>query len=225
VSIDAPIRTYHPRQGRLSGRHRTALADLGPRYQIPADGDILDLPHIYGRTAPVVLEIGSGMGEATAAMAAADPDRDHLAVEVHRPGIANLLSLVDGAGLTNVRVVEGDALNLLRLRIAPQSLAAVHVFFPDPWPKARHHKRRLITPSHVDLIISRMALGATLHVATDNSHYAEASQRILAARLSEVDEHDRGRPMTKFEQRAIEAGRAVTDLVFTRTAAQKKTTQ
>ncbi len=225
MSIDAPIRTYHPRQGRLSGRHRTALADLGPRYQLAAEADILHFPQIYGRTAPVVLEIGSGMGEATAAMAAVDPDRDYLAVEVHRPGIANLLALADDAGLANVRVVEGDALDLLRQRIAPGSLAAVHVFFPDPWPKARHHKRRLITPSHVDLIIGRMAVGARLHVATDHAHYAGAMRAVLAARLSEVDDaeaRDRAarRPVTKFGLRAIEAGRTITDLVFTRTAFQ-----
>jgi tRNA (guanine-N7-)-methyltransferase len=221
VSIEAPIRTYHPRQGRLSGRHRTALADLGPRFQIPADGDILDFSHIYHRRAPVVLEIGSGMGEATAVMAAADPDRDYLAVEVHRPGIANLLSLVDEAGLANVRVVEGDALDLLRQRVAPGSLAAVHAFFPDPWPKARHHKRRLITPSHVDLIVSRMAVGAILHVATDDERYAVSMHRVLSARrLSKVDHDAHNRPMTKFGQRAVEAGRTITDLIFTRTAQQ-----
>jgi tRNA (guanine-N7-)-methyltransferase len=195
------------------------LADLGPRFQIPADGDILDFRDIYHRQAPVVLEIGSGMGEATAAMAAADPDRDYLAVEVHRPGIANLLALVDQEVLANVRVVEGDALDLLRQRVPPESLAAIHVFFPDPWPKARHHKRRLITASHVDLIASRMAIGATLHVATDHPHYAESMYGVLAARLSTVDE-PLTRPMTKFGQRAVEAGRTITDLTFARTADQ-----
>ena len=145
----APIRTYHPRQGRLSGRHRTALAELGPRLTLAVAGGPLDLAEVFGRTGPVVLEIGSGMGEATAAMAAGDPGRDYLAVEVHRPGIANLLALSGVAGLTNLRVVEGDALDLLRDRIRTGALDAVHVFFPDPWPKARHHKRRLLSLIHI----------------------------------------------------------------------------
>jgi tRNA (guanine-N7-)-methyltransferase len=151
----APIRTYHPRQGRLSGRHRAALADLSPRLSVAIDGEPLDLAAVFGRVAPVVLEIGSGMGEATAAMAAADPARDYLAVEVHKPGVANLLALVDHAGLANVRVAEGDALDLVHARLSLASLAAIHVFFPDPWPKPRHHKRRLVSPFNVALLRSR----------------------------------------------------------------------
>jgi tRNA (guanine-N7-)-methyltransferase len=219
VTTTAPIRTYHPRQGRLSGRHRAALADLSPRLTVAVEGGPLDLAAVFGRVAPVVLEIGSGMGEATAAMAAADPDRDYLAVEVHKPGVANLLALVDHAGLVNVRVAEGDALDLFRARLSPASLAAIQVFFPDPWPKPRHHKRRLITPANVALLRSRLALGGVLHCATDHADYAAVMRAVLAAdpELSIMDHIEVVRPVTKFEQRALDAGRSVTELAATRT--------
>ncbi len=223
MTVDAPIRTYHPRQGRLSDRHRVALAELGPRFSLAAAGDPVDLASVFGREAPVVLEIGSGMGEATLALATADPGRNYLATEVHRPGLANLLAGIDQAGLTNVRVVDGDALDLLRDRIAPGALAAVHAFFPDPWPKARHHKRRLITAGHVALLRSRLAPGGTVHCATDDAGYANWMLDVLAADpgLSNVYEGfaDRGvRPVTKFEQRGVDAGRTIRDLIFARTA-------
>ncbi len=224
MTITAPIRTYHPRQGRLSGRHLTALRDLGPRLTVPAHGGALDLAAAFGRVAPVVLEIGSGMGEATAAMAAADPGRDYLAVEVHRPGVANLLALTDQIGLTNVRVVEGDALDFVRHRLAPATLAAVHAFFPDPWPKARHHKRRLVTPERLSELATRLAPDATLHLATDNSGYADWMLQVLSAdrRLSNVYERfaprPGSRPVTKFERRGLAEGRTIRDLVFTRTS-------
>src|SRR5690606_35833662 len=127
----------------------------------------LDLPTLFGRVAPLVLEIGSGMGDAVVTMAAADPGRDYLAVEAHVPGIAHTLTLVDTAGLRNVRIAHGDAVELLRRRVRPDSLDAVHIFFPDPWPKARHHKRRLVEPGRVALIRSRLRPGGTLHCATD----------------------------------------------------------
>ncbi len=221
MSTVGPIRTYHRRQGRLSGRHRTALADLGPRLTLAVDGEPLDLPAVFGRVAPAVLEIGSGMGEATAAMAAGDQGRDYLAVEVHRPGVANLIALVDQAGLTNVRVVEGDALEFARRRLTPGVLAAVYLFFPDPWPKARHHKRRLVTPEHVALLRSRLAPGGTLRCATDELGYAVWMLGVLAAdpELSNVYSgygSRETRPVTKFEQRALDAGHSVRELVFTR---------
>src|SRR3954453_10375256 len=141
-----PIRTFHPRRGRMSPRHADALTTLWPALGVTIeDGDRspLDLVALFGRDAPWVLEIGFGMGDATAAMAAADPGRDYLAVEVHTPGIGNLLALVDDLGLRNVRVGHGDAMELGR-RLAPETLDAVHVFFPDPWPKVMVRKRRLI---------------------------------------------------------------------------------
>jgi tRNA (guanine-N7-)-methyltransferase len=217
------IRTFHPRRGRLSGRHRDALDRLWPAYGIHVadDGDPLDPAEEFGRRAPLVLEIGSGMGDATAEMAAADPDRDYLAVEVHTPGIAHLLSLVELRGLTNVRVASGDALDLLA-QLPPGVLDAVHVFFPDPWPKARHHKRRLIQPAHVALLRSRLAPGGTLHCATDWADYAATALTALAADPLLVNAHHgfaprpAYRPRTKFEERGLLAGREVFDLVFRR---------
>lgn len=218
--LDAtPIRTFHPRRGRLSGRHEDALTRLWPRWGVPIAP--VDAGALFGRQASLVLEIGSGMGDATVAMAEADPARDYLAVEVHTPGIANLLARVEERGLTNVRVAHGDALELVR-EIAPASLDAVHAFFPDPWPKVRHHKRRLIQPDHVALLRSRLVPGGTLHCATDWAAYAEAMLATLDADPELVNAFDgyaprpAHRPLTKFEQRGIDAGRAIVDLVFRR---------
>ncbi|MEV4723966.1 tRNA (guanosine(46)-N7)-methyltransferase TrmB [Micromonospora humida] len=219
------IRTFHPRRGRMSSRQTDALARLRPAYGIEIadlDGPV-DPAGFFGRGAPVVLEIGSGMGDATAAMAAADPDRDYLAVEVHTPGIANLLDLVQRHGLGNVRVAEGDALDLVRA-MPERCLDAVHVFFPDPWPKSRHHKRRIIQPEHVALLRSRLARGGTLHCATDWAEYAESMRSTLTADPELVDVHGgyaprpAHRPVTKFERRALTAGRDVFDLVHRRRA-------
>jgi tRNA (guanine-N7-)-methyltransferase len=212
------IRTFHVRHGRVSGRHEDALARLWPHYGVPLTGD----PSLaFGRRAPLVLEIGSGMGDATAAMAAADPERDYLAVEVHTPGVANLLCLVEDAGLSNVRVAQQDAVELAH-RLPAATLDAVHVFFPDPWPKARHHKRRLIQPGHVALLRSRLVPGGTLHCATDWPAYAEAMLATLSADPELVNTaagyapRPPYRPLTKFEQRGVEAGRDIADLVFRR---------
>jgi tRNA (guanine-N7-)-methyltransferase len=178
-----PIRTFHPRRGRMSARHTDAFAGMWATAGLTVtDGDrtALDLDELFGRGAPRVLEIGFGMGEATAAMAAADRGRDYLAVEVHTPGIGNLLALIRELGLTNVRVAHGDAMELVR-RLAPASLDAVHVFFPDPWPKARHHKRRLIQPGNVRLLREVVRPGGVVHCATDWPHYAAAMAETLAA--------------------------------------------
>jgi tRNA (guanine-N7-)-methyltransferase len=205
----------------MGARHFDAMARLWPAYGLTiTPGPHLDTEALFGRRAPVVLEIGSGMGEATAEMAAADPDRDYLAVEVHTPGIANLLALIDDATLTNVRVAHGDALELVAHRLAPGSLSAIHAFFPDPWPKARHHKRRLVQPAHVALLRSRLATGGILHCATDWAGYAEAMLDTLTADPGLVNAHDgyaprpAHRPLTKFERQGVEAGRPVFDLEF-----------
>jgi tRNA (guanine-N7-)-methyltransferase len=226
------IRTYHPRRGRLSGRHHDALDRLLPVYGVVGDGP-LDPARLFGRDLPLVVEIGSGMGEATVEMAAADPGRGYLAAEIHTPGVANLLANVEQRGLTNVRVAFADALELMR-RIAPGTLSAVHVFFPDPWPKARHHKRRLIQPKHVAVLASRLRPGGTLWCATDWAAYAEAmagtldGHPLLIRAAGEVAAGEAAageaagrepalrRPVTKFEQRGHDAGRAVTDLIFIR---------
>jgi tRNA (guanine-N7-)-methyltransferase len=215
-----PIRTFHPRRGRMSSRHTDAHDALWPRYGFTVhDGDRtpLDLAELFGRVAPVVLEIGFGMGDSTAAMAAADPGRDHLAVEVHTPGIGNLLALVGELGLLNVRVGRGDAMELVR-RIAPGALDAVHVFFPDPWPKARHHKRRLIRRENVALLRERLRVGGLLHCATDWPDYAVAMAETLSADpgLRAVGLDRGGRPETKFERRGVSAGRPIADLRYVR---------
>jgi tRNA (guanine-N7-)-methyltransferase len=185
----------------------------------------LDVTAWFGRVAPLLLEIGSGMGETTAELAAAAPEVNHLAVEVYRPGLAQLLMRADALGLANLRLVRGDAVRLLRSHLAPASLAGIRVFFPDPWPKARHHKRRLVEPEFVALAASRLAAGGVLHLATDWEHYAE---QMLAACSAEpmLRNESRGpdgwsarppwRPVTKFEQRALAEGRTVRDLLFRR---------
>ena len=221
-----PLRTYHPRRSALGPEREEDLRTLFPVlgfsvHEDFADAD-LDPVALFGRTAPLVLEIGSGMGETTAAMAVADPDRDYVAVEAHLPGVASLLGLVARAGLTNVRVGHGDALDLVRRSLATESLDAVHVFFPDPWPKARHHKRRLVQPSHVALLRSRLRVGGTLHCATDWVDYADAMLEALAADPFLENTADgftprpAHRPVTKFEQRGLDLGHEVRDLVFRR---------
>lgn len=227
-----PLRTFHPRRAPLGREREDALRFLWPRLgfsvhdadspvPLTADG-ALDIVALFGRSAPLVLEIGSGMGETTATMAAADPSRDYLAVEAHLPGVANLLGLLDRAGLTNVRVAHGDALDLVRTALPGESLDAVHVFFPDPWPKARHHKRRLVQPSHVALLRSRLRVGGTLHCATDWVDYADAMLEALTADPFLENTADgftprpAHRPVTKFEQRGLDLGHEVRDVVFRR---------
>jgi tRNA (guanine-N7-)-methyltransferase len=178
------------------------------------------------RSAPVILEIGSGMGETTAQLAAAAPEANYLAVEVYKPGLAQLLLRAENLGLTHLRLLRGDATELLRDHIEPASLAEVRVFFPDPWPKKRHHKRRLIQPGAVGLITSRLVMGGVLHLATDWEHYAD---QMLATCGVEPGLRNRyadaaggwaprpeWRPITKFERRAQDEGRVVRDLIFER---------
>jgi tRNA (guanine-N7-)-methyltransferase len=213
------VRTFHPRRGRMSGRHADAFAALWPVFGLSVvDGDRtpLDLDELFGRVAPRVLEIGFGMGDATAAMAGGDPGRDYLGVEVHTPGIGNLLALVGERGLTNVRVAHGDAMELVH-RIPEEGLDAIHVFFPDPWPKARHHKRRLIQPGNVRLLRRLLRVGGVLRCATDWPEYAEAMIATLDGDDGLVREEDGGgRPETKFERRGVQAGRPIVDLVYQR---------
>lgn len=216
------IRTFKPRRGRLRSRHHDALARLWPAYGVAASGDLLAPAEVFGRRAPLVLEIGSGMGDATAELAAADPARDYLAVEVHTPGVANLLLMIEQRGLTNVRVAHGDALELVRDRLPPACLDAVHAFFPDPWPKTRHHKRRLFQPAHVALLRSRLVPGGSIRAATDWAEYAEAILDALAGDPELVNLYQGwaprqpGRPLTRYERRALAAGRPVFELAFRR---------
>jgi len=226
-----PLRTFHPRRAALGRDRADALNRLWPRYGFSVHDEalgrgprtpdgLLDTDALFGRHAPVVLEIGPGMGEATVETAADDPARDYLAVEAHLPGVANLLSLVERAGLTNVRVGHGDALQLVRESIAPSSLAAVHAFFPDPWPKARHHKRRLIQPDHVQLLREHLVIGGILHTATDWADYAEQMREVLTADPcladASADPQAARRRTTKFERLALAQGRTAVDLVVRR---------
>ena len=211
-----PVKTYKVRR-RVTTGQAAALSRLLPEYGVDPHQPF-DPREVFGREAPLVLEVGSGMGEATAAMAQADPDRDVLAVEVHTPGLGALLRLVEDAGLRNVRVLEGDARDVLARMLARASLDEVRVFFPDPWPKARHAKRRLVTPEFADLVATRLRPGGRLHVATDWSSYAEQVLAVLGPHPQyEVVSRGRGdRPVTRFETRGVEAGRQPYDVVAVR---------
>jgi tRNA (guanine-N7-)-methyltransferase len=213
-----PIASFKVRRGRMGPAQQQALARLRPGLGVDVDGAPLDVAALFGRTAPLVLEVGSGTGEVTAALAAADPDRDVLAVEVHTPGVSNLMLLAEQQGLTNVRVAEGDAVVLLRDMLGSGSLDEVRVLFPDPWPKPKHRKRRLVQPGFAALVASRLRPGGRLHVATDWPPYAEQVLTVLAASPDldggPVPRPDR--PVTRFEARALADGRPVVDVVAVR---------
>ena len=215
----AHLRSFRHRRGRLSPTTADALARL--RHQmLPVDDSPLCAEVLFGRVAPLVLEIGCGMGEATALMAAADPGRDVLAVDVHVQGLGRLLRRAEDIGLTNVRVAEGDAVLLLRDMLGPDSLDEVRLFFPDPWPKARHHKRRLVQEPFLDLVATRLRAGGLLHVATDWAPYAEQLIDLLGTHPSYDVEHvgarPEHRPVTRFEQRGLDARRGSQDVVARR---------
>ena len=212
------IRTYHPRRGRVTPTQAEALRTLLPRYAVPEGR--LDTATLFGGR-PVVLEIGFGLGHATVEMALADPGTGIVAADVHTPGVGRLLNEIEQHGLDNVRVLHGDAVELLRERVDEGALAGVRAFFPDPWPKARHHKRRLVRPDLVALIASRLAPGGALHVATDWEPYAESMLEVLGAEPLLRNAYDGWaprleRPLTKFERQGVEKGHEVRDLVFVR---------
>jgi tRNA (guanine-N7-)-methyltransferase len=217
------IKSYVLRAGRMGTGQQRALAELGPRFVLPYAPRPLDLESAFGRAAPTVLEIGFGMGDATAAVAAAAPERNLLGVEVHEPGVGALLKLIGERELANVRIVRHDAVEVLEHMIPPQSLAGVHVWFPDPWHKARHHKRRLIQPPLVALLASRIVPGGYLHCATDWQNYAEQMLEVLSAEpllantaADGFAEWPAWRPLTRFENRGLKLGHGVWDLVFVR---------
>ena len=210
------IRTYKPRRSRFTHRAMRALADRRDLVVDPSD-HLLDLPALFGPGVPVILEIGFGDGEATAHQAAAEPGSGILAVDVHTPGVGELLWRLDQAGLANVRVMETDAIAVLERQIPAHALAGVRSYFPDPWPKARHHKRRLVQPAILDLVRSRLAPGGTWHLATDWAEYAASIEETFAA-----DPHwsggpiprPEGRPLTRYERRALREGRSSVDLLY-----------
>jgi tRNA (guanine-N7-)-methyltransferase len=218
------VRSFVLRGGRLGPGQQRALAELGPRYRVPYRAAPLDLAGIFGRQAPCVLEIGFGMGDATAQVAAAMPGHDFIGVEVHEAGVGALLKRIGEAGLDNLRIVQHDAVEVLRDMLAPGSLAGMHVWFPDPWHKKRHHKRRLIQPAFVDLLASRLAPGGYLHCATDWQPYAEQMLDVLSAAPALANTapgyatRPAWRPQTKFETRGLRLGHGVWDLLFVRRA-------
>lgn len=214
------IRSFVTRAGRLSGAQARAIETLGPKFCIPYTKAALDIDRVFGRHAPTVLEIGFGMGDTTATIAAGMPERNFIGVEVHTPGVGSLLKLIDEQGLQNLRLIQHDAFEVVTHMVAPESLAGVHVFFPDPWHKARHNKRRLIQPAFVALLASRIAPGGYLHCATDWQEYAEQMLEVLGAEPSlqntapDYAPRPDYRPVTKFEKRGLRLGHGVWDLVF-----------
>jgi len=220
--VRRPVRSFVLRQGRMSPAQQRALDELLPRHGLPFAGAPLDWQHVFGRAAPVVLEIGFGMGATTAEIAAAHPERDFVGIEVHAPGVGSLLRELDRRALANVRVIRHDAVEVVDAMIPPGSLAGIHVFFPDPWPKKRHHKRRLLKPDFVHALALRLAPGGYLHIATDWSDYAEEMlatlgvERLLANTVEGFAPRPESRPQTKFERRGTRLGHPVFDLVFSR---------
>ncbi len=214
------IRSFVLRQGRMSPAQRHAYDTLMPRYGIAFSEAALDYSAAFGRSAPVILEIGCGMGETTARIAAALPDKNFIGVEVHSPGVGALLKLIEQQQLTNLRVIRHDAVEVVEHMLAPQSLAGVHLFFPDPWPKARHHKRRIVQPAFVKLLATRLAPGGYLHFATDWEPYAESMLEVLSSEPSLTNGSENfaprpaHRPVTKFEHRGLKLGHGVRDLLF-----------
>jgi len=212
------------RQGRVSNAQRRAVETLLPRFGIAYAPALLDLDAAFGRPVPKILEIGFGMGETTVQIALAHPQNDYLGIEVHTPGVGSLLRLIEAHALANVRIIQHDAVEVLSRMIAPESLSAIHVFFPDPWPKKRHHKRRLIQPPLVRLLSSRLLPGGYLHLATDWEDYAQQMLEVLSAEAQLVNSaqgfaaRPAYRPLTKFETRGLKLGHRVWDLVFRRGA-------
>ena len=227
MSIDAPhphIRSFSSRRGHITAGQRNAYQTLLAQYALADGGGIIDPIGSFGRAAPLVLEIGFGMGESIAGIAAVRPEHDFIGVEVYPAGVGSLLMQLDRLGLSNVRIIQQDAVAVVRDRLAPAMLAGIHVFFPDPWPKLRHHKRRLIQGPFVALLASRLAAGGYLHCATDWENYAQQMLAVLSAEPL-LANTARGfaprpdyRPLTRFEQRGLRLGHPVWDLVFTRCA-------
>ena len=218
--LDHRIRSFVTRAGRTSNAQARALETLGPQFCLTYAKQVLDLPATFGNAAPVILEIGFGMGDSTAHIAAHMPEKNFIGVEVHTPGVGSLLKLIGEQNLTNLRLIQHDAVEVLNHMLAPATLAGIHIFFPDPWHKARHHKRRLIQAPLVQLLTSRLAPGGYLHLATDWENYAEQMLEVLSA---EPGLHNTAegyaqrpdyRPLTKFEKRGLRLGHGVWDLVF-----------
>jgi tRNA (guanine-N7-)-methyltransferase len=214
------IRSFVLRTGRTTVGQAKAIETLGPEYLVPYRPQPVDLAALFGRSAPTVLEIGFGMGEATAHIAGLMPEKNFLCCEVHTPGVGALLKRIGDLGLSNIRIVQHDAVEVLDHMLAPQSLAGVHIFFPDPWHKARHNKRRLVQPHFVAKLLPRMESGGYIHCATDWEPYAQQMLEVLSAQpglqntAAGFAPRPAYRPLTKFENRGLRLGHGVWDVVF-----------
>ena len=217
-----PIRSFVLRQGRVTNAQRRACEELLTVYGVPFAPAPLDLDRLFGRAAPKILEIGFGMGETTATIAQAHPENDYLGIEVHTPGVGSLLKQLDELNLKNVRIIRHDAVEVLQQMIASAALDGVPLFFPDPWPKKRHHKRRLVQAPFTALLATRMKSRAYLHAATDWEDYAQhmlatfAAEPLLANTADGFAPRPAWRPQTKFEMRGRKLGHGVWDVLFVR---------
>lgn len=225
TSAHRPIRSFIRREGRLTAAQIRAINELLPAIELKADGAVLDMNVLFGRTAPVTLEIGFGNGESLLEMAAAAPNEDFIGIEVHRPGVGHLALGIERLGLTNIRIVAEDAVPFIRDRIADASLDRLLLYFPDPWHKARHHKRRIVQTEFANLVGQKLKKGGLWHLATDWAPYAEHMRTVLDAHPDFSSEHvgigeaarPSWRPETKFERRGIRLQHAVFDLLYRRT--------
>lgn len=216
------IRSFVLRQGRVSHAQRRACETLLPQYGIPFTENPLDLDQVFGRQAPKILEIGFGMGESTALIAQKHPENDYLAIEVHTPGVGSLLNQIEQLGLTNLRIIQHDAVEVLQHMLPVACLDGIHIFFPDPWPKAKHHKRRLIQPALVSRLCGHLKAGGYIHAATDWEDYALQILQVLSHEPRLINTapdyapRPEYRPLTKFEQRGLKLGHGVWDLIFSK---------
>ena len=220
--VRRPVRSYVLRNGRTTTGQTQALQTLGPRWRVPYSACPVDLATLFDRPGPTTFEIGFGMGEATAQIAQSLPDRNFLACEVHEAGVGALLRRIDDLGLANLRLVQHDAIEVLTHMVAPGALAAVHLYFPDPWHKTRHHKRRIVQAPFARLVADRLHAGGILHCATDWQPYAAQMLEVLRAEpalentVEAYAPRPEWRPLTKFERRGLRLGHGVWDLVFRR---------
>ncbi len=215
------VRSFVLRQGRLTRGQEQAIEFVWPVYGIERGETALDLDSLFKRSAPVTLEIGFGDGVSLAEMASSAPERDFIGIEVHRPGVGRLLHLINEQGLSNVRVMDDDAVEIIKNRIPENSLDTVQLFFPDPWHKKRHNKRRIVQPEFVSLIASRLKVGGVFHLATDWEPYAEHMAEVMEASTefksmadSAYSPKPDSRPTTKFERRGLKLGHGVWDLLY-----------
>jgi len=220
------IRSFVRRAGRITPSQQRAMDELWPDYGVQYVDSLFDFTHLFGRTAPVVVEIGFGNGESLVEQAAANPDRDFLGIEVHEPGVGHCLLKAEEADIHNLKVIAHDAVEVLTNQVPAGSLSRLNLYFPDPWPKKRHHKRRIVQPDFVDLIAETLTAGGTLNIATDWANYADHIDEVLSQsdRFTCIEhrEHDGDepfdRPQTKFERRGLRKGHRISDRCFEKTA-------